>query len=658
MTDPQVVVASAVELPQDFVAWQLDTRRAMFERIAQEDFIPSFGAHLPVLVTFNAQGDFPIHTANKGAGFTPKDEFLEYYVRLFQDALAHCAGKPQDETRAARLAAIRLFYDHPERMDLRRLGLLEIFQGQTYRNIQAEARVALHYTDIGPRYRSYQVNGWAEIIAPGDPRYDFIYAARQLFEYERFHIHQPGYPFGYVLWIAQVYDKSPHHGRAGSAVTRADQRSPMADGRKAAVDPGAGGYPCAVTPPVLPAVAFREVLVALDNSKHSTNAMNLALQIAGALNSTVVGSHVYAARLHDQRFHDMEPGLPAKYQEPIILDHQRQLHDTLIGKGLKAISDSYLETLKQRCRQADLSFVGRTPEGKNYAELVKDIQANAYDLVVMGARGLGEVWRQGDKRDQVLGSVCERVVRRTTRDVLVVKNDLPLGGAFVVGIDGSAHGFGALGVALALAQAVGARVHAIAAYDPFLHKSVFHELKDALTAEAKQIFNTEQQEKLHDTLIDSGIAKIYRDHLETARQMAAELGAEIETYLLEGKAYPAMLRHIERVQPTLLAIGRTGIHADDGLDIGSNAENLLRLAPCHVLLVGRTTSPRRAETWQTATGAEHLAWTPEATARLERLPDFARGMAREAIEDYARQCGRSVVDEEVMGQARDKWGMG
>ena len=69
------IFASAVELPQDFVEWQLDTRRAMFERIAQKDFIPSFGAHLPVLVTFNAQGDFPIPTAHNGAGFTPRDEF-------------------------------------------------------------------------------------------------------------------------------------------------------------------------------------------------------------------------------------------------------------------------------------------------------------------------------------------------------------------------------------------------------------------------------------------------------------------------------------------------------------------------------------------------------------------------------------------------------
>jgi nucleotide-binding universal stress UspA family protein len=402
--------------------------------------------------------------------------------------------------------------------------------------------------------------------------------------------------------------------------------------------------------------------------------MDVALQIAGAFNSTVVGSHVYAARLHDQRFRDMEPGLPDKYQQSAILANQRQLHDTLIEKGLKVVSDSYLEILKGRCEQNSLSFVGKTSEGKNYAELVKDIEASGYDLVVMGACGMGvrklNVGEQGSRGAEenspllprpsaplpILGSVCERVVRRTARDILIVKNEQPLGGTFVVGIDGSERAFAALRVALVLAARSNARVQAVAVYDPFLHKAVFHELKDALTDEAKQVFNTEQQEKLHDTLIDSGIAKIYSDHLETARRIAAENGAEVETHLLTGRPFAAVLRHIAKVQPTLLVLGRTGIHADLHLDIGSNAENLLRFAPCHVLLASRTFAPTRAQAREMI--AAHLAWTPEAVARLGRVPDFARGMARQAIEDYARRQGRQVVDEFVMQEARERLGMG
>lgn len=404
-----------------------------------------------------------------------------------------------------------------------------------------------------------------------------------------------------------------------------------------------------------PDVTFREVLVPVDNSQYSAWAMDMALQIGVAFRSTIVGSHVYAARLHDQRFRDMEPGLPEEYQDPVILARQRTLHNSLIEKGLKLISDSYLEVLKARCRQVAVGFVGKTPEGKNYAELVRDIEASGYDLVVMGVRGIGETWRRGERQDHLLGSVCERVVRRVSRDVLVVKNERPLGGTFVVGVDGSPHSFAALLVAFALARAVGARVQAVAAYDPFLHQVLFHELEDVLTEEARQVFNAAQQKKLHENLIDNGIAKIYADHLETAQRIAAELGAEIETHLLEGKPYATVLRHVERVQPTLLALGRTGVHANEGLDIGSNAENLLRLAPCHVLLVGRTFTPTWAEAREMIEVG--LAWTPEALARLNRVPDFARGMARKAIEDHARQQGLEVVDERVVQEARQRFGM-
>lgn len=403
------------------------------------------------------------------------------------------------------------------------------------------------------------------------------------------------------------------------------------------------------------AVAFREILVPVDNSRYSAWATDVALQVAGMFGSTVVGNHVYAARLHDQRFRDMEPGLPDEYQEPTILEHQREMHDTLIEKGLKVISDSYLQVLGQRCREAGVAYRGKAPEGKNYAELVRDIEAAGYDLVVMGARGMGEVWRRGERRQQVLGSVCERVARRVSRDVLVVKDERPLGGTFVVGVDGSPRGFAALRLALALAARCGARVQAVAAYDPFLHKVLFAELEEALTEEARAVFNTEAQQKLHDELIDNGIAKLYRDHLETARRIAAEAGAEIETELLVGKPYAAILRHVDRVRPALLAVGRTGLHADDGLDIGSNAENLLRLAPCHVLLAGRTLTPTWAEARQLI--EERLAWTPEASARLERVPAFARGMARKAIEDYARQRGLDTVDERAVDEARQRFGM-
>lgn len=49
---------------------------------------------------------------------------------------------------------------------------------------------------------------------------------------------------------------------------------------------------------------------------------------------------------------------------------------------------------------------------------------------------------------------------------------------------------------------------------------------------------------------------------------------------------------------------------------------------------------------------EGLVWTEEAEKRLENVPTFARGMARKAIERYAREAGYATVTPEVMDRAR------
>ena len=58
-----------------------------------------------------------------------------------------------------------------------------------------------------------------------------------------------------------------------------------------------------------------------------------------------------------------------------------------------------------------------------------------------------------------------------------------------------------------------------------------------------------------------------------------------------------------------------------------------------------------------AAASEGLAWTPEAEARVERIPAFIRPMARQAIERFARDRGYGTITEAVMDEARDFIGM-
>src|SRR5512139_1889960 len=320
---------------------------------------------------------------------------------------------------------------------------------------------------------------------------------------------------------------------------------------------------------------YKSIYVPVDNSDHSNRAIACAVGLGKAYSAKLVGCHVYAAKLHDYRFRQMEYTLPEEYLDEVELERQRKIHDSLITMGLKLISDSYLATMAQQCCEHGLTFEPRMMDGKHHVELVRDIKGSDYDLVVMGALGLGRA------RDSVLGSVCERVVRGSDRDVWVVKR-LPDGDAserdtILVGIDGSPQSFGALMTALELGRRLGKRVETIAVYDPYLHYSVFNGIVDVLTEQAAKVFRFEEQNQLHEEVIDTGLAQIYQSHLEVAGTMAAEVGVEIHKTLLDGKAFQKVLNHARKIEPWLLVVGRTGIHsANDEHELGSNSENLLR----------------------------------------------------------------------------------
>ncbi|MBI4013119.1 MAG: PCP reductase family protein, partial [Candidatus Rokubacteria bacterium] len=51
------------------------------------------------------------------------------------------------------------------------------------------------------------------------------------------------------------------------------------------------------------------------------------------------------------------------------------------------------------------------------------------------------------------------------------------------------------------------------------------------------------------------------------------------------------------------------------------------------------------------------AWTPEAAARIERIPAFIRAMAKQAIERFARERGYATITDAVMDEARTAMGM-
>jgi nucleotide-binding universal stress UspA family protein len=436
---------------------------------------------------------------------------------------------------------------------------------------------------------------------------------------------------------------------------------------------------------------YREVLVPVDNSRCSDWAVDRAIEFCSRSGGRLTANHVYAARLHDVRFRQLETGLPAQFQTADEIKRQRKIHDKLIEKGLQLISDSFLDQVDARCRDARVPMTRQLLEGINYEEIVNEANrgagrlpsligfdpniadkydggtvvrgdvrvgengrlvaededqddrlagssGRAYDLLAIGAHGIGQ------QPFSQLGGVVSRVLRGVERDVLVVRDERPLaGGVWMVCIDGSAYSYKAMRVALELAREYEARLFVCSAFDVEYHHAVFHNIKDVLSVQASKVFKFEEQEELHNNIIDKGLLKLCQANLKRAEVMAAEYpDVSVTTQILIGKPFQVVLQWAEEIQPSLVILARHGSHRIEGPDMGSQAENIVRLLPHSVLLIGTTDVRPEEIPWIEEDGETGLEWEPGAEVRILRVPPFALGIARRCVEEYVIETYGSV----------------
>jgi nucleotide-binding universal stress UspA family protein len=450
---------------------------------------------------------------------------------------------------------------------------------------------------------------------------------------------------------------------------------------------------------------YREIFAPVDNSQHSDWAIDRAIELCQKSGGRITGNHVYAARLHDVRFRQLETGLPAQFQTPEEIKKQRKIHDKLIEKGLQLIADSFLDALGKRCDAAGVGLTRQLLEGINYEEIVRevnrgegrlpgligfdpnraagydggdrvrsDVQLGAngrivaededaaarlvgssgrrYDLLAIGAHGLGR------QQFSQLGGVVARVLRGVEKDVLIVRDDRPFdGGRFLVCIDGSSYSYKAMQVALELAQTFGGSLYVCSAFDVEYHHIVFHNIKDVLSVQASKVFKFEEQEELHNNIIDKGLLKLCQANLKRAEVMASEYpDVPIKSQILIGKPFQVVMQWAEEIKPSLMILARHGAHRIEGTDLGSQAENLIRIAPCNTLLVGTVGIRPEEIPWIEEDGQAGLPWAPEAEVRILRVPPFAQGIARRAVEEYLieHNGGPSTVTNKWLDEAITK----
>ncbi len=340
---------------------------------------------------------------------------------------------------------------------------------------------------------------------------------------------------------------------------------------------------------------YKRILVAIDNSKYAVQASELAVELAQNFQAHLTGVHVTNAGLHTYAFRRLEGTLPVPYQSEEVLQQQREIHEDLIRRGLTLISDSYFEPLRQRAQAAGIPCETKVLEGRHYEVLSGEITEGAYDLAAFGHLGLGACERS------MLGGVVERVARRVRKDLWVIKEARALeDGKILVAVDGSEYSFWALRKAIVLAKRFQAQLHAVHVFDPDFHRTIFQELVGVLTERAAEVFDFEGQQELHDRVIDKGLEQVGQRVLRSCKLAAEHSGIPIAVTLLKGKFFKKIVEATEILDPSLLVMGRFGRHRVESSDLGSTAENVLRLAPCSVLIVS-TDVPETMKHFKTPT---------------------------------------------------------
>jgi nucleotide-binding universal stress UspA family protein len=400
---------------------------------------------------------------------------------------------------------------------------------------------------------------------------------------------------------------------------------------------------------------YGHILVALDGSAPGEWGGRIALELARKTGASLSACHVYGAGMHRQRFEDMEPGLPENFREPASLAELRQTHGTLMQEGFEALSAGFVEDYVREARSAGLEVSALLAEGRNYVRIIDLARETRADLVVLGATGLGCDGGGG------LGSTTERVLRHAPCDMLIARG--AVGGAVLAGIDGSQAALDAARVAAEVAAELGGKLDLAAVYDPEFHTTVFRAMGGALSPERQEQVGLANQEDLHDRIINDGLATLYRGFLDEARRQLNGAAGPVEPVLLTGKAHAAISDHARKAAAGLVVVGRYGHHREAISQIGANAETLVRYSGANVLIVGAVGLPEatnRDEPRITPVELDsegELAWDAEAEQCLNRIPPFARPMARRAIEAAVQSEGRDRVTTADFAAVAKRFGM-
>ena len=275
--------------------------------------------------------------------------------------------------------------------------------------------------------------------------------------------------------------------------------------------------------------SYSKVLVAVDGSESSDNALRQALRICNA-----------------------SEGCELK---ALSVVHLPEDEIELMGAGIDEPAEEALEGAVKIARQQDIDIQTEVVRGFPCNAIVEASQTWKADLVVMGRRGKRRLERV------LLGGVTERVIGSAESDVLVVPRNTELSfQKACVAIDGSEFGDAALGRALNFCEAYGGSLMAVTVVDTgFEFMALAPDLMEKLEQRARGV-------------------------IDEAQIRAVAHGVKVEGRVLEGDAFREIVDFAAEDKSGVIFIGTHGRKGIRRVLMGSVAQRVIGHSPCPVIV--------------------------------------------------------------------------
>jgi len=192
---------------------------------------------------------------------------------------------------------------------------------------------------------------------------------------------------------------------------------------------------------------LRSILVGLDGSVYSTNAMELGIRWARQFNATLVGMGIID-----------EPTILQPVMVPIGGgSYKEHRNEVVLARAQQHVKKS-LETFNSRCHAEGVTCKSVETVGVPYEQIV--LEAQRYDLVLLGQQTSFQFATQEDPCDTL-----KSVLKNTPRPVVTAPEKLIEGAAVLIAFDGSMQAARALQAFQASGLAASQQIHVVSVAD-------------------------------------------------------------------------------------------------------------------------------------------------------------------------------------------------